>query len=58
MVRAIVYAAPYRRVGTALLLGRAPTSVLDRGAPVDDAGDRDGRLVGRLPKGTADQRAR
>jgi len=54
LVSATVYAALYRRVGTAVLLDRAPPSILDRGAPLDDAGDRDGSTVGRLLKGPSD----
>jgi hypothetical protein len=57
-VRPTVFAAVYRRVGTALLLDRAPPSVLDRRTVLDDASDRDGPSIGRLPQGTSDQRAR
>ena len=34
------------------------TTVLDRGAPLDDAGDRGGSTLGRLPKGGSHERAR
>jgi len=39
LVRATLCAAPYRRVGTAVLLDGAPPGVLDRSAPLGDAGD-------------------
>lgn len=37
LVRATIYAATYRRVSTEVLLDPAPPSILDRGAPMDDA---------------------
>jgi hypothetical protein len=39
LVRASVYAATHRWVSTEVLLDRAPPSILDRGAPMDDACD-------------------
>jgi hypothetical protein len=39
LVRTTIYAAPYRRVSAAVLLDRAPPSILDCGAALDDAGD-------------------
>jgi hypothetical protein len=53
-----LYAAPYRRVSTEVLLDRAPPSILDRGAPLDDACDRDRPSIGRLLEDSSDQRAR
>ena len=41
-----------------VLLHRTQATVLDRGAPLDDAGDRGGSALGRLPKGLSDERAR
>jgi hypothetical protein len=35
-----------------------PATVLDRGAPLDDAGYRGGPALGRLPKGVSRERAR
>jgi len=51
MVRAAICTAAHRRVGAEVLLHRAPPGVLGRGAPLDDAGDRDGPFIGRLLEG-------
>jgi hypothetical protein len=40
------------------LLHRTPATVLDRSAPLDDAGDRGGPTLGRLPEGVSHERAR
>jgi hypothetical protein len=40
------------------LLHGTPPTILDRGAPLDDAGDRGGPTLGRLPKGVSNERAR
>jgi hypothetical protein len=40
------------------LLHGTPATVLDRGASLDDEGDRGGPTLGRLPKGVSHERAR
>ena len=47
-----------RRIGSEVLLHGAPATVLDRGAPLDDAGDRGGPTLGRLLEGVSHERAR
>ena len=47
-----------RGIGAEVLLLGAPTTVLDRGAPLDDARDRGGPTLGRLPEGIPHERAR
>ena len=53
-----IYAACDRRVGSEVLLHGTPTGILDRGASVDDAGDRRGPTLGGLLEGVSDERAR
>jgi hypothetical protein len=47
-----------RWVGSKVLLHGPPATVLDRCAPLDDAGDRGGPPVGRLPEGISHEPAR
>jgi hypothetical protein len=47
-----------RRIGPEVLLYRTQATVLDRGATLDDAGDRGGLTLGRLPKSVSHERAR
>ena len=42
-------------LGSEILLRRTPERVLDSGAPLDVAGDRDGPLIDRLSEGYQDQ---
>src|ERR1051325_10191600 len=46
-----------RATGGSLLDGTS-AGVLDRGASLDDAGDRDRSAIGRVPEGSPGQRAR
>jgi hypothetical protein len=39
-----VLVAYNKRIGSEVLLHRTPATILDRGAPLDDAGDRGGLL--------------
>jgi len=52
------YAAGDRWIGSEVLLHRTPPGVLDRSPSLDDAGDRCGPTIGRLPEGVSRQRAR
>jgi len=45
-------------IGSKILLHGSPATVLDRGAPLDDAGDQGGPPVGRLLEGVSYERAR
>ena len=47
-----------RRIVSEVLLRGTQATVLDRGSPLDDAGDRGGPTLGRLREGVPDQRAR
>ena len=47
-----------RRIGSEVLLRGTPATVLDRGASLDDAGDRGGPTLGRLLEGVSHERAR
>src|SRR5437763_1091687 len=47
-----------RRIDPEILLHGSPATVLDRGAALDDAGDRGGPSIGRLPEGVSHERAR
>jgi hypothetical protein len=47
-----------RRIGSEILLCGTQATILDRGAPLDDASDRGGPALGRLPKSVSDERAR
>jgi len=58
VVRADVHAAFNRRIGSEVLLHGTQATVLDRSAPLDDAGDRVGPAIGRLLKGIPYERAR
>jgi hypothetical protein len=46
------------RIGSKVLLYGTQATILDRGAPLDHAGDRGGPSIGRLPKGISHERAR
>jgi hypothetical protein len=48
----------HRWIGLEILLHGSQATVLDRGAPLDDAGYRGGPTLGRLPKGVSHERAR
>jgi hypothetical protein len=52
------YAACDRGIVSEVLLRRTPATVLDRGASLDDEGDRGGPTLGRLPEGVLHERAR
>jgi hypothetical protein len=58
MVPSDFHAAFNRRIGSEVLLRRTQAAVLDRGASVDDEGDRRGPTIGRLLKGILYERAR
>ena len=58
MVRAQFQAAFNRRIGSEVLLLGTQTAILDRGPPLDDAGDRGGPAIGRLLEGVPYERAR
>jgi len=45
VVRPDILAAYDRRIDAEVLLHRTPTPVLDRGPPLDDAGDRHGPIL-------------
>jgi hypothetical protein len=47
-----------RWIGSKVLLYGTQATILDRGAPLDDAGDRGGPNLGRLPEVVSDERAR
>jgi hypothetical protein len=53
-----IHAAYDRWIDPEVLLHGTQATVLDRGAALDDAGDRGGPTLGRLPKGVSDERAR
>jgi hypothetical protein len=53
-----LHAASDGWIGSAILLDRTPTGILDRGAPLDDASDRDGSAIGGLLEGSPGERAR
>ena len=53
-----IHAAYDRRIEPEVLLHGSPATILDRGAPLDDEGDRSGPTLGRLPKGVSHERAR
>ena len=46
------------RIGPEVLLDGTSTAVLDRGASLDDEGDRGGPTLGGLPEGVSHERAR
>jgi hypothetical protein len=45
-------------IGSEVLFDFTPAIVLDCGAPLDDAGDRDGTSIGRVPESGSSERAR
>src|SRR5262245_3418795 len=47
-----------RWIGSKVLLYGTQATILDRCAPLDDAGDRSGPTLGRLLEGISDERAR
>jgi len=47
-----------RGINSEVLLHGSPATILDRGAALDDEGDRSGPTLGRLPKGVSHERAR
>jgi hypothetical protein len=58
VVSPVFQAAFHRRIGSEVLLHGTQATVLDRGASLDDAGDRGGPTLGRLPEGVSHERAR
>ena len=58
MVWPSFHTAGDRGIGSEVLLLGAQTTVLDRGAPLDDEGDRGGPTLGGLPEGISYERAR
>ena len=58
MVWPDVLVAYYRRIDPKVLLHGTPATVLDRGALLDDEGDRGGPTLGRLLEGVSRERAR
>jgi hypothetical protein len=58
MVPSDFHAAFNRRIGSEVLLHGTQATVLDRGAPLDDAGDRGGPALGGLLEGVPYERAR
>jgi hypothetical protein len=58
VVRPAFHAAYDGRFDSEVLLHRSPATVLDRSAPLDDASDRGGSTLGRLPEGVSHERAR
>src|SRR6202035_3592229 len=58
LVQTEIHAAHDRWIGSEVLLHLTSPTVLDRGAALDDAGDRGGPTLGRLPKGVSHERAR
>src|SRR6202035_260121 len=58
LVQTEIHAAHDRWIGSEVLLHLTSPTVLDRGAPLDDKGDRGGPTLGRLPKGISHERAR
>jgi hypothetical protein len=53
-----IHAANDRRIDPEVLLRGTQATILDRGAALDDAGDRGALTLGRLPKGVSHERAR
>jgi hypothetical protein len=58
VVRPAFHTSYDRRIDSEVLLHGTQATVLDRGASLDDAGDRGGSTLGRLPKGVSHERAR
>ncbi len=58
MVRPDVLIVNNRRIDAEVLLHGTQAAVLDRGAALDDEGDRGGPTLGRLPEGVSRERAR
>ena len=58
MVPSDVHTAFNRRIGSEVLLHGTQATVLDRSAPLDDAGNRGGPIIGRVLKGVPYERAR
>jgi len=58
LVRPGFHATQDRRIGSEVLLDGTPEGVLDRRAALDDASDRDGPSIGRLPQGHSHERTR
>jgi hypothetical protein len=57
VVRSRIQGTEDGRIGSAILLGGTSGRVLDRRAPLDDAGRGDGPSIGGVPEGDQDQRA-
>ena len=53
-----IHTANDRWIGSEVLLHRTQATILGRGAPLDDAGDRGGPTLGRLLEGVSHERAR
>jgi hypothetical protein len=58
VVRPDILATGDRRIDPEVLLHGAQAAVLDRGAALDDEGDRCGPALGRLLEGVSYERAR
>jgi hypothetical protein len=58
MVWPSLQAACDGRIGPEVLLHRTPTGILDRGAALDNPGDRRGPSISRLSEGVSHERAR
>jgi len=58
VVRPDFHTAYDRGIGSEVLLYGAQATVLDRGASLDDEGDRSGPTLGRLLEGVSRERAR
>ena len=58
MVWPNIHAAYDRRIEPEVLLHGSPATILDRGAALDDKGDRGGPTLGRLLEGVSHERAR
>lgn len=58
VVWSVLQAACDGRISPEVLLDGTPTGILDRCTALDDAGDRRGPTLGRLPEGNSHQRAR
>jgi hypothetical protein len=53
-----IHSPDERRIGSEVLLDRTSEGVLDSGTTLDDASDRDGPSIGRLPESRSDERTR
>src|SRR5437763_5007952 len=58
LVRPALSGKDDRRIDPEVLLDRTSKGILDGGASLDDASDRDGPPIGRLPEGYSGERTR